>query len=303
MHLAVGLLPERLDARPLEGLVGDGPGDVAQAAGGRSRQALELLRQRVAQLALDVDVRVELVDEVAGNRRADRRVLEERLLEFVKLSVFSAWRWTQMAYTARNATTVPTTMSAMAMPRRRTGSSAPSTVSAAPAASVVSAASSMSGAVGSSVIGSPFVRSSWAEEDRLPGPRHPSAHSRPPSPSPAEVRVSPARRQRAKEGDTRLGACGTLVGSAPPAEACLRGCPPDRAHASIRPWRLPAAAPDRTRTGTRRRPHGRPGPGRRPVAFRYGAVFLIVLALVVFLIVAPDEAWRARSASRSRPGR
>src|SRR6185503_18849456 len=59
----VRLLPERLDARALQRLVGDVPGDVAQAARSRAGQALELLRQRVAQLALHVDVRVELVDE------------------------------------------------------------------------------------------------------------------------------------------------------------------------------------------------------------------------------------------------
>src|SRR6478752_4238641 len=79
-----------------------------------------------------------------------------------------------MANTARNATTVPTTTSVMAMPRRRTGSSAASTASVVSAASVVpaapvvsaalvvsaaSGASGASGAVGSSVIGSPFVGS------------------------------------------------------------------------------------------------------------------------------------------------
>jgi hypothetical protein len=32
-------------------------------------------------------------------------------------------------------------------------------------------------------------------------------------------------------------------------------------------------------------------PGDRPAEFRYGAVFLIVLTLVVFLVIAPDEDW------------
>ena len=36
---------------------------------------------------------------------------------------------------------------------------------------------------------------------------------------------------------------------------------------------------------------GGPDPGDRPAEFRYGAVFLIVLTLVVFLVVAPDEDW------------
>jgi hypothetical protein len=36
---------------------------------------------------------------------------------------------------------------------------------------------------------------------------------------------------------------------------------------------------------------GAPDPGDRPAEFRYGAVFLIVLVLVVFLVVAPDEGW------------
>ena len=36
---------------------------------------------------------------------------------------------------------------------------------------------------------------------------------------------------------------------------------------------------------------GGPHPGDRPAEFRYGAVFLIVLVLVVFLVVAPDEDW------------
>jgi len=36
---------------------------------------------------------------------------------------------------------------------------------------------------------------------------------------------------------------------------------------------------------------GGPDRGDRPAEFRYGAVFLIVLVLVVFLVVAPDEGW------------
>jgi len=41
---------------------------------------------------------------------------------------------------------------------------------------------------------------------------------------------------------------------------------------------------DRARTGDA-------DPGDRPAEFRYGAVFLIVLTLVVFLVIAPDEDW------------
>jgi len=41
---------------------------------------------------------------------------------------------------------------------------------------------------------------------------------------------------------------------------------------------------DRARTGD-------PDPGDRPAEFRYGAVFLIVRTLVVFLVIAPDEDW------------
>jgi len=55
----------------------------------------------------------------------------------------------------------------------------------------------------------------------------------------------------------------------------------------------PHASADAERART-----GDPDPGDRPAEFRYGAVFLIVLTLVVFLVVAPDEDWARRRGTR-----
>ena len=105
------------------------------------------------------------------------------------------------------------------------------------------------------------------DEDRLPGPRHPSAHSRPPSPSPAEVRVSPARRRRANRAHTRLGACGhpgSRVGTPGRGMPARLPCGPrareSRPHGARRSWPRLRTAHGRGRGA---HPHRRPGP-RRP---------------------------------------
>ena len=74
---AVRLLPERLDARAAEEVVGRAYGELAQAAGDRRRERLHGRRQRLLELGGDVDVLVQLVDEVERESAADLVVLEQ----------------------------------------------------------------------------------------------------------------------------------------------------------------------------------------------------------------------------------
>ena len=71
-------LPRLLHARALERPVGDVLRDVAQAARRRSGERSQARRQRAGQLRAHVDVRVDLVDEVAGDGAAHRAVLQQR---------------------------------------------------------------------------------------------------------------------------------------------------------------------------------------------------------------------------------
>ena len=75
--VAVGALPGELRARAGEHLVGGALGEGAQGARGRPGERLRARRQRIPDLALDVDVRVELVDEEAGDLVADHLLLEQ----------------------------------------------------------------------------------------------------------------------------------------------------------------------------------------------------------------------------------
>ena len=72
-----GVDPELLDARRVEQAVDRVGRGLAQRARHRSRQRLELLRQPLLEVAGDVDVVVELVDEVHGQRLAHRGILDQ----------------------------------------------------------------------------------------------------------------------------------------------------------------------------------------------------------------------------------
>src|SRR5690606_24296235 len=74
---AVGVLPERLYAGILEGPARDFVGALPQGARGWPGEHLGLGRERLRDLALDVDVRIELTDHVLGDGVADRLALEQ----------------------------------------------------------------------------------------------------------------------------------------------------------------------------------------------------------------------------------
>ena len=75
----VGRDPELLHARPLEQDVDGVRRRAAQHAGERSSERVELRRQPLLERGGDVDVVVELVDDVDGERVLDLRVLNQIL--------------------------------------------------------------------------------------------------------------------------------------------------------------------------------------------------------------------------------
>ena len=77
MRDAVGVLPRRLDPGLLEGPLRPSRRRLAKPAGRWARESLELRGEPLRDLVLDVDVRVELGDEEAGDRVADLLVLEQ----------------------------------------------------------------------------------------------------------------------------------------------------------------------------------------------------------------------------------
>ena len=74
---AVGGLPQLLDARALQHLVHPLLRELAQRVGGRSGKRLQPRRQRVGDLARDVDVRVHLVDDDLRDLLADVVVAQQ----------------------------------------------------------------------------------------------------------------------------------------------------------------------------------------------------------------------------------
>ena len=74
---AVRLLPERLHGRAAEQVVGRAYRELAQAAGDRGRERLDLWRKTGLELGGNVDVRVQLVDEIERESAADLVVLEQ----------------------------------------------------------------------------------------------------------------------------------------------------------------------------------------------------------------------------------
>jgi hypothetical protein len=75
--VAVGGLPRGLRPWPRQHLARGALGEAPQGTGGRPGQRLRPRRQRGPDLARDVDVGVELVDEEAGDPIADHLVLEQ----------------------------------------------------------------------------------------------------------------------------------------------------------------------------------------------------------------------------------
>jgi hypothetical protein len=74
----VGFLPCHLDSGAVQRPLGDVVGGAAQGVGRRGGERVRAGGQRLAQLAGDVDVGVQLIDEVAGDRGLDRGLLEQR---------------------------------------------------------------------------------------------------------------------------------------------------------------------------------------------------------------------------------
>jgi hypothetical protein len=77
VRCAIGVLPRGLDPRLLQGRARDLPAGLTEPACRRAGQALDLGREPLLDLALDVDVRVQLGDQKVGDRVADLLVLEQ----------------------------------------------------------------------------------------------------------------------------------------------------------------------------------------------------------------------------------
>src|SRR5215216_8191966 len=77
MGFTIGVLPQALHVLPRERLAGTLFHPVAEGARDRTGETLGALGQRVAEGALDVDVRVELVGQVLRYPVADDRALEQ----------------------------------------------------------------------------------------------------------------------------------------------------------------------------------------------------------------------------------
>ena len=126
VHDAVDVLPELLDARPLEQPVDALDRRLAQCAGDRRGQPLEVRRELVFEQALRVGVRVELVDDVGRERQPDVVVLEEVPLVSTHASVSSAWRFTQTVSEPTKTISVPSAKSTQAAIVRMRGLTAAS---------------------------------------------------------------------------------------------------------------------------------------------------------------------------------
>ena len=74
---AVDVLPEGLHARALQEPVDGALRGLAQGARDRAREALEVRRQLLLERRLGIEVRVELIDDVDGERLSNVVVLEE----------------------------------------------------------------------------------------------------------------------------------------------------------------------------------------------------------------------------------
>ena len=77
VRAAVHLLPELLDARALEERVDRADGGLSERARERPGEALEVRREVLGERLLRIEVRIELIDEIDGERLADVVVLEE----------------------------------------------------------------------------------------------------------------------------------------------------------------------------------------------------------------------------------